>query len=58
MKFYAHDSYRYVSTKQATRIPVEDPLQDTLVSFGGDGEPKSARSMLQTLIEFEEEIWV
>ena len=43
-------------TSQSTsRIPVEDPLADKLVSFGGDGEPKSARSMLQTLIEFEEE---
>ena len=43
-------------TSQSTsRIPVEDPLQDTLVSFGGDGEPKSPRTMLQTLIEFEEE---
>ena len=43
-------------TSQSTsRVPVEDPLQDTLVSFGGDGEPKSARSMLQTLIEFEED---
>ena len=40
---------------QAARIPIEDPLQDRLVSFGGDGEPKSPRSMLQTLIEFEEE---
>ena len=40
---------------QAARIPIEDPLQDKLVSFGGDGEPKSPRSMLQTLIEFEEE---
>ena len=43
-------------TSQSTsRVPVEDPLQDTLVSFGGDGEPKSPRTMLQTLIEFEEE---
>ena len=41
---------------QTARIPIEDPLQDKLVSFGGDGEPKSARSMLQTLIEFEEEV--
>lgn len=41
---------------QTTRIPIEDPLQDKLVSFGGDGEPKSTRSMLQTLIEFEEEV--
>ena len=41
---------------QIARIPIEDPLQDKLVSFGGDGEPKSARSMLQTLIEFEEEV--
>ena len=40
---------------QTTRIPIEDPLQDKLVSFGGDGEPKSPRSMLETLIEFEEE---
>ena len=40
---------------QVARIPIEDPIQDKLVSFGGDGEPKSARSMLQTLIEFEEE---
>ena len=39
----------------AARIPIEDPLQDKLVSFGGDGEPKSPRTMLQTLIEFEEE---
>ena len=38
-----------------TRLPVEDPLAEKLVSFGGDGEPKSPRSMLQTLIEFEEE---
>lgn len=43
-------------TSQSTsRVPVEDPLQHTLVSFGGDGEPKSPRTMLQTLIEFEEE---
>ncbi len=43
-------------TSQSTsRVPVEDPLQDTLVSFGGDGEPKSPRTMLQTLVEFEEE---
>ena len=41
---------------QTARIPIEDPIQDKLVSFGGDGEPKSARSMLQTLIEFEEEV--
>ena len=41
---------------QTGRIPIEDPLQDKLVSFGGDGEPKSPRSMLQTLIEFEEEV--
>ena len=41
---------------QTARIPIEDPLQDKLVSFGGDGDPKSARSMLQTLIEFEEEV--
>ena len=40
---------------QAARIPIEDPIQDKLVSFGGDGEPKSPRTMLQTLIEFEEE---
>ena len=40
---------------QAARIPMEDPLPDKLVSFGGDGEPKSPRTMLQTLIEFEEE---
>ena len=40
---------------QATQIPIEDPIQGQLVSFGGDGEPKSARSMLQALIEFEEE---
>ena len=43
------------TTQHTTRIPVEDPLADKLVSFGGDGEPKSARSMLQTLVEFEEE---
>ncbi len=43
------------TSQSASRIPVEDPLQDTLVSFGGDGEPKSPRTMLQTLIEFEEE---
>ena len=43
-------------TSQSTsHIPVEAPLQDTLVSFGGDGEPKSPRTMLQTLIEFEKE---
>ena len=41
---------------QATHIPSEDKSLDKLVSFGGDGEPKSARSMLQTLIEFEEEV--
>ena len=44
------------TSQSASRIPVEDPLQDTLVSFGGDGEPKSPRTMLQTLIEFEEEV--
>ena len=43
------------TTQPTTRIPVEDPLADKLVSFGGDGEPKSPRSMLETLIEFEEE---
>jgi threonine aldolase len=41
---------------QSTHIPSEDKSLDKLVSFGGDGEPKSARSMLQTLIEFEEEV--
>ena len=41
---------------QTTHIPIEDTSPDQLVSFGGDGEPKSARSMLQTLIEFEEEV--
>lgn len=40
---------------QTARIPIEDPIQDKLVSFGGDGEPKSPRTMLQTLIEFEED---
>ena len=44
------------TTQPTARIPAEDPLADKLVSFGGDGEPKSPRSMLQTLIEFEEEL--
>ena len=44
------------TTQPTTQIPTESPLPDRLVSFGGDGEPKSARSMLQTLIEFEEEV--
>ena len=44
-----------VQPTQTTHIPIEDPLQDKLVNFGGDGEPKSPRTMLQTLIEFEEE---
>ena len=44
------------TSQPTTRIPVEDSLPDRLVSFGGDGEPKSARTMLQTLVEFEEEV--
>ncbi|MCE2393702.1 DegT/DnrJ/EryC1/StrS family aminotransferase [Candidatus Poribacteria bacterium] len=44
------------TSQPTTRVPIEDSLPDQLVSFGGDGEPKSARSMLQTLVEFEEEI--
>ena len=44
------------TSQPTTRVPVEDSLPDRLVSFGGDGEPKSARTMLQTLVEFEEEV--
>lgn len=44
------------TSQPTTRSPVEDALPDRLVSFGGDGEPKSARTMLQTLVEFEEEV--
>lgn len=43
------------TTQPTTRIPAEDLVAEKLVSFGGDGEPKSPRSMLQSLIEFEEE---
>ena len=44
------------TAQPTTHIPIEAPSPDQLVSFGGDGEPKSARTMLQTLIEFEDEV--